>query len=120
MSSYVKLKSFLERNRNFLREKETKFSTNLIQSCRITWLKLSPTTMPMQLPKPKPPSQKDFGGSSAFSATPNQIVRHSCPRSSEAPARSGNCLACEKFDHWRSECSQDSRSGWKYAAVSID
>ena len=35
--------------------KETKFSTNSIQSCMIPWMKPSPTSKPVQLTKAKPP-----------------------------------------------------------------
>ena len=59
---------------------------------------------------------QDYGGSSTFSATRNQSDRHSFPRWSGAPARSGNYFACGKFGHWRSECSQVFRSGSKSAA----
>ena len=31
------------------------------------------------------------------------------PRSSETPARPGNCFACGKFGRWRSECVQRAR-----------
>ena len=40
------------------KRKGTKFITNSIKSCRITCLKLSPTSRPMQLTKSKPPCQK--------------------------------------------------------------
>ena len=32
---------------------------------------------------------------------------------SSFPSRNGNCFACGKFGHWRSECPQIQRSGYK-------
>ena len=59
-------------------------------------------------------------GSPRF-AGPSQTVDFAPPRnqwlpvsrrSFKTPARPGNCFACGKFGHWRSECVQ-SASGWK-------
>ena len=65
------------------------------------------------------PSRPQFGSQdyrgSAFNASRNQSDRHSFPRSSGGPARSGNCFACGKFGHWRSECSLVPRVGSKSA-----
>ena len=56
-------------------------------------------------------------GSPRF-AGPSQAVDFAPPhnqrlpvsrRSSETPARPGNCFACGKFAHWRSECVQSAR-----------
>ena len=32
---------------------------------------------------------------------------------SSFPSKNGNCFACGKFGHWRSECPQTQRSGYK-------
>ena len=40
------------------------------------------------------------------------LAINGCPvsrRSFETPARPGNCFACGKFGHWRSECVQSAR-----------
>ena len=56
-------------------------------------------------------------GSPRFTA-PSQAVDFASPRSQwfpvsqrsfETPARPGNCFACGKFGHWRSECVQGAR-----------
>ena len=48
--------------------------------------------------------------SSSFGSFRNQRLRLSYPRSSDVPSRPGNCLACGRFGHWRSECNQVARS----------
>ena len=43
----------------------------------------------------------------------NQNERLPFTLSSSFPSRNGNCFACGKFGHWRSECPQTQRSGSK-------
>ena len=52
-------------------------------------------------------SQNVHRGSSTFG--PLHFQRHSFARSSGLPSRQGNCFACGRFGHWRSECSLVSR-----------
>ena len=47
-----------------------------------------------------------FSSSGAFR---NQRDRLSYPRSPDVPSRPGNCFACGRFGHWRSECTQIAR-----------
>ena len=48
--------------------------------------------------------QQNFRSYSTFGSLRNQSDRMSLPRSPAFPSRSGNCFACGKFGHWRSEC----------------
>ena len=52
-------------------------------------------------------------GFSTLGSWRNQNERLPFTRSSSFPSRNGNCFACGKFGHWRSECPQTQRSGFK-------
>ena len=55
-------------------------------------------------------SPRFAGPSQAVGFTPPRNQRLPVSRcSSETPARPGNCFACGKFGHWRSECVQSAR-----------
>ena len=51
-----------------------------------------------------------FRSSSLFGSFRNQRDRLSYPRSPDVSSRPGNCFACDRFGHWRSECTQIGRS----------
>jgi len=53
---------------------------------------------------------QNFRGYSSFGFSRNQSDRLSLSRAPGLPSRSGNCFACGRFGHWRSECPQVSRS----------
>ena len=53
---------------------------------------------------------QNFRSYSSFGSSRNQSDRLSFPRVPGLPSRSGNCFACGKFGHWRSECPQVPRS----------
>ena len=59
--------------------------------------------------RPRFPSQYSRS-SSPFGSFRNQRDRLSYPRSSDVLSRPGNCFACGRFGHWRSECTQIARS----------
>ena len=57
-----------------------------------------------------PPTQRTSSGFSFWCGQRDRLNLFSCS-SVDCPLRPGNCFACGRFGHWRSECNQIARSG---------